>query len=127
MTIQGLDIAQNTIGEFKFHEFHMLREFHLRVMPGDEYTNISVGMCLEAELRQPAARICLRFLQVSSLDISELSGQARIQGFNIADFSDRQLEDINWHVCDFEDQVISFYAKSAEITSASVIGRTAGQ
>ena len=122
MIMQGLDIARNAIGEFQFHEFRMLRELHLSVTPDGGNPVIDVEMCLATESRQPPARLCLRFHQVSSLQIRDLSGEARIQGFDIADLSDRQLENISWQVFDFEDGVIRFYAKDAEITSASIIG-----
>ena len=121
MTMQGLEAARNAIDEFRFPEFRMLREMHLTVTPDDGHPVVDVVMCLETESRQPPARLCLRFHQVSSLQIRDLSGEARIQGFDIADLSDRQIENVNWQVFDFEDEVISFYAKDAEITSASIV------
>ena len=119
MIIKGLDAARNAIGEFQFHEFRMLREMHLSVTPDDGLPVIGVELCLETESRVPPARLCLRFSNVSSLQIRDLSGEARIQGFDIVDLSNRQLEGVNWQVFDFEEEIIGFYAKDAEITAAS--------
>ena len=121
MTMQGLDDAQSSIGEFQFHEFQVLRELRLSVIPKERSSIINVEMCLETVSRQPPARLNLRFYEVSSVQIRDLSGETHIQGFDIVDLSDRQLENIYWQVFDFEDNVINFYAKDAEITSASII------
>ena len=63
----------------------------------------------------------MRFRAVSSLQVRDLGGEARIPGFDVADLSDRHLERINWQVFDFEESVISFYAEDAEIVAASVL------
>ncbi len=96
MNMQGLDKAQSVIGEFRFPEFRLLRELRLSVTPDGGHPIIDLEICLETESRQPPARLCMRFHQVSSLQIRELGGEARIQGFDIADLSDRQLENVRW-------------------------------
>jgi hypothetical protein len=121
MNMQGLENAKNAIGEFRFPDFCKLREMHLLVELNEGHPVIILELCLETEKRQPAARLCVKFHQVSSLTIKELSGDARIQGFDIADISNRQLDDIRWQVFDFENGALGFYAKDSEITSASII------
>jgi len=124
--MKGLDTARNAIGEFDFHEFRLLRELRVSVTPRSLvsvkiHPVVDVEICLETESRQPPARICLRFSEVRSLQIQELGGEACIHGFDVVDVSDRQLEGISWYVHDYEESVISFWSKDAEVLAASAI------
>lgn len=121
--MQGLDTARNAIGEFRFYEFRLLRELRLSVTPNDEngHPIIDLEICLDTDSRQPPARLCMRFHRVSSLQIRDLGGEARIGGFDIEDLSNSQLENIRWRVRDFEEGVIGFFAEDAEITSACIL------
>ncbi len=121
MIMKGLDATRSIIGEFRFPEFRLLREFRVFVTPDDGHPVIGVEICLETESREPPARLSMRFHGVSSLQIRDLGGEARIPGFDVADLSDRHLEGISWQVLDFEESVIGFYAKDAEIVAASVL------
>lgn len=122
--MQGLDAAHATIGNFRFPEFCLLRQLRALVMRDEGHPVIDVELCLESESRQPPAMIRIVFHGVSSLQVRDLGGEARIAGFDVADYSDRQLEGIRWRVFDFEDDAIDFYAEDAEIVAASVIEST---
>jgi len=121
MIMEGLDVARNAIGEFRFPEFRLLRKLRVSAMPAHGQSIINIELALETDSRQPPARLCMRFRAVSSLQVRDLGGEARIPGFDVADLSDRHLERINWQVFDFEESVISFYAEDAEIVAASVL------
>jgi len=119
--MKGLDAARTIIGPFEFHEFRLLRELRILVTPDKGYPAIDLELCVQTESRRPAARICMRFHRISSLQIRDLGGEARIAGLNIADLSGDQLEGISWRVSDFEDGVIEFYARDAALIAASLV------
>lgn len=119
--MQGLEAALAAIGNFQFPEFCLLCQLSVSVVRHNGRSAIDLELLLRSKSRQPPATIRMVFHGVSSLQVRDLNGEARIGGFDIADYSDRQLEGIRWRVFDFEDDVIAFYAEDAEIVAASVI------
>ncbi len=69
---------------------------------------------------RPFWEVRIRFGGVRSFRLNTLTaGDIQVLGFSIEDVSDRQLEDIGVEVSDYEDQVVSFVARSALVLSCS--------
>ena len=117
--IEGYDEAQRQIGHFHLCDFEMLRELHLRVAPSsggpfDEEQCIELAMA--SAHRKPNCLLRIRFTGVIGLSVKELGGGTiQITGFDVADMTDSQWEDVYWEVLDFESGLIGFYARTAEI------------
>jgi len=63
-------------------------------------------------------RVHLRFEGMRSFKLTDFNGSRdRISGFSIKGISDRQWEDLNWHIWDYEDGDLEFYARTAELTA----------
>jgi len=119
--IKGLDVAKNIIGNFEFHEFKLLQEFHTFTVQDDGGTSIDIQIIMDTDERQPLSRICMQFHKISMLNIHDFGNESRIDGFDIVDISGHQLENISWQIFDFENDTISFYAKDVEIISAKLL------
>jgi hypothetical protein len=79
-----------------------------------------VELQMRTERRDPAAQIRLRFIGVQKLQIEDWpSGEVSLASFEVLDIRDRQLEELNWHIQDYEQDAITFLCRSVEIVSAS--------
>lgn len=67
----------------------------------------------------PFVRVWMEFESVSEFEIKSFGpGHKQIMGFDIKDFSDRQLEGIVFSIGDYENGDISFYCRQIRIVQA---------
>lgn len=118
-TITGYKEAAKIIGSFHFHEFCILRELRYYFELEQESVVAIVDLVMESKNRVPNYRLNYRFKGVTNLyiNINGLGGGLEIEGFDIVDISDRQLEGLSWQIIDFENREIDFHCKSTEIMS----------
>jgi hypothetical protein len=115
--IIGIQRAREVFGNFELH--HFSRVVELRWYLPDESALPCIDMTLSAATEKRRGRIRLRFEGVSDFKIEDWgSGNAVINGLDIADVSNRQLEGIVWQVFDYEDGKVNFFCSSAEVLSA---------
>jgi hypothetical protein len=114
--ITGLDQAYKRIGKFKWNEFRIIRELRFYEMVYGAGQNID--LVVESEDRHPNYQLRLTFCDVSGLKLDDFGGgQTRIMGLEIVNITEKQWDGINWEVLDFENKIMEFRSKTAEIVS----------
>ncbi len=119
-TLVGKHLLDQIGGENKLGESYDVELFEVRQPPRDEMGAPSVRIVLRNE--RLAIRIGILLNDVRTITLN-WSGPWRIvmQGVRIADWSDRQLEGINWVVCDYETSDYEIMCGSAAIEFAERI------
>ncbi len=120
--MRGVHRIQEVAGKLFLHELTVIREFSVRRdMDWDRPEFVAV-MVMETKDRTPNIRVKLRFWDVRSLRIEFASSYEGICGFDVRDISDRQWDGIRWEVLDFENEVIHFYCRDAQVDDVEVLG-----
>lgn len=118
----GIDRARALIPTFAFGHFRIVREFRFCDRGG---LGQSIDMTLESEDYQDTYELVLHFDNVTQVRINGFGGgETRIVGFDVVSISDRQWENVNFNVIDFENQVIDFFSQGAEIKSLRRLERS---
>lgn len=116
--ITGFDQAEKKLGKFQFSEFRIVREIRFYEMFNEFGLSQNVDLVIESEDRNPNYQIKLTFCGVSGLDLNHFGGgETRIIGLDIVDITEKQWENKHWEVLDYEDGVLKFRAKTAELIS----------
>ncbi len=106
-----------------------IRELHYSCVP-EEGAGATLELLCFAQPRDPQTlwpradrpfwEVRIRFDGVRSFQLNtQTAGDIQVIGFSLEDVSDRQLEGIGVEVSDYEDQVVSFVARSALVLSCS--------
>ncbi len=123
-TMPGYENAVAAIGEFDVSEFRLVEKMTLQVVEDILQPMQVLELEMRTDRRDPPARIHLRFTGVQDLRIKDWpSGQVEVPGFEVFDIRERQLEGFSWQIRDYEEDVIGFFCRDAEIVSASYVPR----
>ncbi len=119
--MQGAHRIQEVAGQLFLHELRVIRDFSVRQDLRSGSPVLTVAMVMETEDRSPNVRVKMAFSHVSSLRVEIAGGEARIIGFDVRDISDRQWESARWEVLDFEDEVLRFYCRDAQVDGVELL------
>jgi hypothetical protein len=118
--IDGIELAKINLGKFSFHEFSTLSELHY-VLQDSSHAKYDLELVLRSQGRRMGDySLKILFVDVSGLDLKSLDdGLSHITGLAIENISDRQWENQNWEIHDFEDSRIEFRAADVRILSVT--------
>lgn len=102
-----------------FSSVFSLRFFKDDETPGSGYSLVAV---LETDQFDETYQLCIRFTGVQNLNLAGFGCLTQITGFSIEDVSDHQLEGIHFRVSDYENDVLRFWCKTAEVIAAGKRG-----
>ena len=116
--LQGYSQAKEGISGFHLPLSGFLRELHLSCSCSEEDRAdvYVVDISLVAEAEGSPCVVRLRFEGVQGLTLKEFGRRPQqITGFNVVDMLGDQWDGLSWHVEDYENGVIDFYARTARI------------
>ena len=119
--MRGAHLIQEVAGKLLLHELRVIREFSVRQDLSCGSPALAVAMVMETDGRTPDVRVKMTFSHVSSLRVEIPGSEARIIGFDVRDISDRQWEGIRWEVLDFEDEILRFYCRHAQVDEVKLL------
>jgi hypothetical protein len=123
-TIPGMDNALQLLGTFHFSEFRIVRKlcFWSEQLQLDEGLDQKVDLVIESEDRNPNYRMEIACSGVTALTLKDFGGgETRVTGFEFADISERQWEDVIWEISDFENDSLRILCRSLKIVSVHPI------
>jgi hypothetical protein len=100
------------VGEFEIRE--------LRLVSPSEGGGCSLTLVLASSRSSPPLRYRVEFHGVRDLKLQGLGDKATIGGFAIWNISNRGWEGLCWQVRDYEDGVIGFFARSAQLVAVEM-------
>ncbi len=119
--VSGIAKLRDLTGRESLLEFTKVCSFiHAEDESSFDFPTYSLTLVLESQKSSDNYRISIRFENVVQLKVSEF-GYRYLCGLDIADVSDRQLENIGLEVFDYENEAISFYCRSAAIESVEPV------
>jgi len=113
--IDGWEEIEREIGRLALSDFAFIHRLTFLLVEGNQ--DYGLEIVLAKELASADFRLCFCFSGVRALRIANFGDRpTQLLGFEITDISDRGMEGLNWECSDYEQNSISFYARTARIT-----------
>lgn len=128
MTIKGIELVESAMGRWNPSDLVRITDFQYVFDPIGSYWNVN----LEAEFQKrtpteswPSRNaevfvLKMRFMKVYGMHVdirNSRFGDFQVVGFDITDVSDRQMEDLNFFIEDYESDMVEFYCKDIIVDS----------
>ena len=126
-TIKGIELVESALGRWNPSDLVRIVDFQYVF---DQITLAwNVNITAEFQKRNPngpwpllntkafVVKICFMKVDDLHVDIRRVNFDFQVVGFDITDISDRGMEDLNFFIEDYEDNVIQFYCKDITIES----------
>jgi len=116
-TLPGLEKLHSLNPNLRIIDFRILVEF--RLIYEDRVATIHCTMAAEDEGVAYIANF--KFTHAGDISLRRISNiEAYVAGFDVMSIHDRQLEEYDWEVVDYEGDEIHWNAREAEIVSVKI-------
>lgn len=114
--IRGQEKLESALGSNSYTPFSKVVSLVFFEECQNSDLSYSVILELESDLQIDNFRMKMKFEGVRELQVLNFGNRpTQITGLSINDVSSRQLQDLRYEVTDYENGVIRFYCRSAEI------------
>lgn len=115
-TLRGLEQLEFAMGDVSFTPFSKVVSLVFFEDCQNSDLDYSVILELESDLRNDNYRMKMKFEGVRELKVLNFGNRpTQITGLSIDDISSRQLQGLRYEVTDYENGVIRFFCRTAEI------------
>jgi|WetSurMetagenome_2_1015567.scaffolds.fasta_scaffold627420_1 hypothetical protein len=134
--VKNIELVIKAVGNWNPLDIAYIKEVHFigdnELANGAIISELALGVLLQPRndlakgwpnLSSDFWEVDILFQGVTQLHLEQWgNGKIQVMGFNIEDHTDSQLENLKIKICDYENEVISFWAYSAIIISCKNIG-----